>query len=223
MKTLKNYRYYTAIACVLCLTAYFSTLHAQKDKQVSYYQGKENKYEIIDYKYGTLEIKNVKNKIKRTDNEYSTEYVYFVDDRPYRDIVDEIIFTHLKPYITTEVMNREKTRFELRILLDTTGKLKEIEFYVGNQLNLPYSVCEEIEKAIFAAIKYIKAESTPRYRKYFGTPDNAKMTYIGFPHFVNIWEIYRSNTPEEYKELRFRSLYKEGDRINEERWRRLLR
>ncbi|MCI5561054.1 MAG: hypothetical protein SPJ29_06815 [Phocaeicola sp.] len=223
MKTLKNDRYCIAIACVLCLTAYFSTLHAQNDEQISYYQGKENKYEIIDYKYGTLEIKNVKNRIKRTDNEYPTERFYFVDDKGYRDIVDEIIFTHLKPYITAEIMDLENTDFELRILLDTTGKLKEIEFYVGNQLNLPYSVCEEIEKAMFAAIKYIKAESTPRYRRYFETPDNAKMTYIGFPHFVNIWQIYSSNTPEEYKALRFRSLYKEGDRINEERWRRLLR
>ncbi|MCI5561055.1 MAG: hypothetical protein MR396_06695, partial [Phocaeicola sp.] len=70
MKTLKNDRYYIAIACVLCLTAYFSTLHAQNDEQISYYQGKENKYEITTNKYGTLEIKNVKNKIKRTDNEY---------------------------------------------------------------------------------------------------------------------------------------------------------
>ncbi|MCI5560454.1 MAG: hypothetical protein SPJ29_06830 [Phocaeicola sp.] len=222
MKTLKNYRYYTAIACVLCLTAYFSTLHAQNDEQRSYYQGKENKYEIIDYKYGTLEIKNVKNKIKRTDNEYPSEYVYFVDDKPYRDIIDEIIFTHLKPYITAEIMDLENTDFDLRILLDTTGKLKEIEFYVGNQLNLPYSVCAEIEKAMFAAIKHIKAESTPRYRRFFNIPDNAKMTYIGIPHSAYIDDIYESATPEEYKALRFRFLYKDGDRINEERWRNLL-
>ncbi|MDY3914290.1 MAG: hypothetical protein SOZ18_05025, partial [Phocaeicola sp.] len=204
MKTLKNDRYCIAIACVLCLTAYFSTLHAQNDEQISYYQGKENKYEITTNKYGTLEIKNVKNKIKRTDNEYPSEHVYFVDDKGYRDIVDEILFTHLKPYITTEIINRKNEDFELRIVLDTTGKLKEIEFYLDKLQGVPYSVCEEIEKSMFSTIKQIKVESTPMYRRYFNIPDNAKMTYIGFPHFVSIWQIYSSNTPEEYKALRFR-------------------
>ncbi|MCI5560455.1 MAG: hypothetical protein MR396_03560 [Phocaeicola sp.] len=217
MKALKKHRYYIAIAYVLCLTAYFSTLYAQNDEQRSYYQGKENKYEIIDYKYGTLEIKNVKNKIKRTDNEYPSEYVYKVDDRQYRDIIDEILFTYLKPYITAEIVDLENIGFDLRILLDTTGKLKEIEFYVGNQLNLPYSVCEEIERAIFTAIKHIKAESTPRYRRYFGVFDNPKMSYIGFPHFTDIEAIYESATIEEYKAFMYRFLYKHGDKLMKER------